>query len=148
MNRSIKADKGTIALSAYASGSGALSFVWSETKHPGKSVSKNVTLSDAKRVCNLKANKHLLRDHKLVMKLNQVQLIPIVKRINENTLEYSDRQYFYQKLSKREDGSVIRGLTEYFTNDNGYEIEVMHLSTKSALNYFLDNEDYYNSLQS
>jgi len=110
-------------LNIYASGDGSLSFVWDQQ---GKACGKMVSMYYAEQA--IKRKPGVYDDFRLV-DMHGPRLIPDVKRIADNILQFSGKAY-------------IQKGGEFYIHieaDNGLHL-VKNISAISALKFFLEHE--------
>lgn len=128
-------------LKSYASGNGALSFVYSD-RH-GRVTSDAVTLEDARDYMK-EREAHL--SHWIVGTFDSVAgpaAFHAVVRVGPKILVRGDRLYKYEE-SRAESFGITLWLIDGILGRN---VEVKHISTKASVRFWLDNEKRCTELQ-
>lgn len=141
----------------YASGSGALSFVWQAMDHSRGSriaTGRKVTMEDARRwLSSTKRGGELLaKGYRLWDRYGQPTLIGPVERVNENTLRIDGQTYYYHVNQADpfyvKDGEVRQSSLRLVATEADHEYlgerehlrEVRNLNMLASAAYFLTNE--------
>lgn len=127
-------------LECYASGNGALHFVWLRN---GMGTGRSVTIQDAKGYLLTDEAKHFRVDAYRVCCVDTVHpvLVAPVKRISSDVLELKGKQYSY--LINKGDlffqkDNTVRECSLYVKTEHGQEVK--NLNTILALVFFLNHE--------
>lgn len=124
-------------LKCYASGSGVLSFTFCsyQENSKGHAISEKITVDDIQEFLQRDENSSF-KDYVLIKDTNsELALMLNIKRLDKDTLLVPMYQSEPIQLKYRREVMSSFGLKVVSGVD-----EVQHISTKSAIKYFLDNE--------
>lgn len=116
----------------YAPGNGSLDV----SKRDGN----KVKMWEARKHLKTKGRTHYLTTHKLINLHGRPMLIPLVSRVNANTLEFNGKQYTYilgEPITDESNTHTIYISTRFEFVADGATHELKHISTKAALVFFL-----------
>jgi hypothetical protein len=125
-------------INLYASGSGAIDFT-----HQDKA-SNQITGKEARQCLKRKENQHLALSNRLVKHQGYWMLIPRIRRVDAKTILWKGKVYTIALEEpvtlESNTHTVYQSLTATVFEDNEYH-EVRHISTKSAIAFFLIHEE-------
>lgn len=117
-------------LHSYSSGDGSISFVMCDNK--GLALSHKITGADATRYM-IETGKHF-EGYRLTERHGEALLIPDISRLNACMYLFDGREYM-----QRNGAFYV-----YCEHEKVKEwVQVKHISTLSALRFFIENEEYF-----
>jgi CRISPR/Cas system endoribonuclease Cas6 (RAMP superfamily) len=127
----------------YASGSGALSFVWLDDRKQ-VATSRPVTREDVEAFLHRAEEKHLLEKGWKIVELNgQLLLVHPVKRIDENTIQFEEYTYKLHLDSPERRGHQWIGSSDFtllFHHPELGDLNVENVNTRAAVRFWLEHE--------
>jgi len=133
----------TMKLECYASGDGALHFVYTEK---GKSADKPVTLEDAENYLKTDPDAALLRlqNWRATLINGKPRLVANIKRIDANTLTIDGKAFRYKidedSLFWKDQRHVLDHCLTVDTDYKGEVTNVRNYSLRAQIRHFINNE--------
>jgi len=139
MNLKNKSDELGQELKIYASGSGALSFVWQYRygNDKGKASGEKVTLNDALELFETAEDGHYLQHYRLIELYDQFHIVKKIKHLTHNL--YTEDYGTHRIYAVYENDEKSFRMAVYGLNDYGGPYETQNISVKSALKFYIEN---------